>query len=140
MIRDRRSFGRSRDSIGAFRSQLDVLNDSRPVAGGGRQQRSVSLSAPAGSSMPRNAHEAEGRRRDILRVLIAAAIVTFVAALFLGGLAVWAFHLLVDGCLAAYAFLVVRLRSETIRQDENVHYLPPRVVVEEDRRLVRQAR
>lgn len=149
MIRDRRSVGRSRDSVSAFKSQLNVLGQSTPGAKTTVGNRGLRLSVPAtpaiavdggSSSMPRNSHEAERRRRDIIGVLGAAAFVTFVAALLLGSPAVWMFHVAIDVALLGFIGLVVNHRRTAVERDQNVHYLHPRLVTEEDQSLVQQAR
>ena len=50
------------------------------------------------------------RRRDVFVGLLVAVAVTFVAAVWRGGM-VWAAHLLVDVALASYVYLLVQMRN-----------------------------
>lgn len=144
MMRNRQEIGRSRDSVGAFRSQLSTLGRTGPVvyapasrfdAGRGpigsaveapTASATTTLAAPSG--MPRSPHEAERRRRDIIRVLAAAAVLSLIVALLMPSAFAWLLHLSIDVLLGTYVVLVSRLRSMVMERDQKVHYLRPAVV------------
>ncbi len=145
MMRNRQEIGRSRDSVGAFRSQLSTLGRTGPVvyapasrldAGRGPIGSTVEATAPttttttlaAPNGMPRSPHEAERRRRDIIRVLAAAAVLSLIVALLMPSAFAWLLHLSIDVLLAAYVVMVSRLRSMAMERDQKVHYLRPAVV------------
>jgi hypothetical protein len=144
MMRNRQDIGRSRDSVGTFRSQLSTLGRTGPVVyapasrldtGRGPIGSSVEASSPtisttvaAPGGMPRSSHEAERRRRDIIRVLAAAAVLSLIVALLMPSALAWLLHLSIDVLLGAYVVMVARLRSMTMERDQKVHYLKPAVV------------
>ena len=143
MMRNRQEIGRSRDSVGAFRSRHSTLGRTGPVvyapasrldAGRSPIGSSFDGSAPAvpsagvPSGMPRSADEAERRRRDIIRVLAAAAVLSLIVALLMPSAVAWLLHLTIDVLLGGYVALVARLRSVTMERDQKVHYLRPAVV------------
>ena len=144
MMRNRQEIGRSRDSVGAFRSQLSTLGRTGPVVyapasrfdvGRGPIGSAVEATSPmstttftAPSGMPRSSHEAERRRRDIIRVLAAAAVLSLIVALLMPSAFAWLLHLTIDALLGAYVVMVSRLRSMAMERDQKVHYLRPAVV------------
>jgi Ca2+/Na+ antiporter len=65
------------------------------------------------------------RRRDVLLTLVAAAALTFVLAVLLGGPAVW-LHVAIDVVLAGYLWLLVQLRKSAADRAAKVRYLPQR--------------
>lgn len=56
-------------------------------------------------------NEVMRRRRDVFVTLVAAAVLTFVLALALGG-SVWLFHLLVDAALLGYVALLLQIQQQ----------------------------
>ena len=65
------------------------------------------------------------RRRDVFTTLTAAAGLTFLLALALGG-SVWILHLLVDAALLAYVALLLQIKqSRQLPARSNVSYLAP---------------
>lgn len=141
VVRNRQNIGRSRDSVGVFRSQLSTLGRTGPVvyAPASRLDQSrgpvgSTVSPLAGDTdqappgMPRNPHEAERRRRDVVRVLAAAAVLSLIVALLMPSVMAWLIHLSMDGLLGAYVALVARHRSMTVERDQKVHYLRPATV------------
>ncbi len=56
-------------------------------------------------------NEVMRRRRDVFLTLVAAAVMTFVLALALGG-SVWLFHLLVDAALLGYVALLLQIQQQ----------------------------
>ncbi|MEM9036478.1 MAG: hypothetical protein AAGA99_08415 [Actinomycetota bacterium] len=142
VVRNRQNVGRSRDSVGAFRSQLSTLGRTGPVVYApasrlqGRDPVGTAV-APLGEEldgglvppgMPRNPHEAELRRRDVIRVLAAAAVLSLIVALLMPSTMAWLLHLGMDGLLGGYVLMVARLRSVTMERDQKVHYLRPATV------------
>lgn len=144
MMRNRQEIGRSRDSVGAFRSQLSTLGRTGPVVyapasrldaaqgpiGSAVEATSSTLGGPvaAPSGMPRSPHEAERRRRDIIRVLAAAAVLSLIVALLMPSAIAWVLHLGIDLLLGTYVVMVSRLRSMAMERDQKVHYLRPAMV------------
>ncbi len=124
LLRNRRELV-SRDSVGAFRSQLDTLGRAAPAGspGGSVSARAASFASGGGwPGVPRNASEAEARRRDILMGLAVTAVVTLVGAALVAS-ALWPLHLLVDVTLIGYVVLLARHRAMTVRRDQDVHYV-----------------
>lgn len=56
-------------------------------------------------------NEVMRRRRDVFLTLVAAAVMTFVLALALGG-SVWLFHLLVDAALLGYVAMLLQIQQQ----------------------------
>jgi hypothetical protein len=50
------------------------------------------------------------RRRDVFVFLLAAVAISFLAAVFRGGI-LWAVQVVVDAALAAYVYLLVQMRN-----------------------------
>lgn len=121
------------DSIGAFRSQLSVLERTTPGAPvapaaaarpvlGGAYMAPMPVHRPAGSLPTRS--QVRKRRRDILQALLVAVAGTFVLGLvpFLRPL------LYLSGVLvaltAAYCLGLVRARNLAAEREMKVRYLP----------------
>lgn len=68
---------------------------------------------------------AQRRRRDILVGLLAAAAVTFLMALFAGSVIFWALHLVVDGLLGGYIFLLLRHKQHRAERQVKVRPIHP---------------
>ena len=128
------------DSIGSFRNQLSMIEQSLP--GGfhsrvspinARRQPQVAsynrmpIGAPVGSPrlgayLPPTRSELQKRRRDVLLSLLAAVVATlalgllFRPALVLNGFA--------DVAFAAYVTMLVRVRTIAAERDVKVRYLP----------------
>ena len=107
---------RRADGIRAFSSGLGSL--------GGSAARSQTLSPSVPALAPRTAHEAARRRREVMIALVAAAVLTFFAAVAIGGVAVLA-HVVVDLALASYAYALVQRRNEEAEREIKVHMLYP---------------
>lgn len=78
--------------------------------------------SPAGSAARAVGYR---RRRQVLSVVFAAALVTLVPALAVGGTVPWAAQAAADALLAGYVALLVRRRRVVIERDEKVRYLAP---------------
>jgi hypothetical protein len=104
------------DGIRAFSSGLGSL--------GGSASRASTFNPAVPALAPRTPHEAARRRRDVLVALVAAAAVTFLAAIAIGGVAVLV-HVVVDLALAAYGYAVVQRRNEEAEREIKVHMLYP---------------
>jgi hypothetical protein len=76
----------------------------------------------AGSAAPAGGYR---RRRQVLSVVFAAAVVTLVPALAVGGTVPWAAQAAADVLLVGYVALLVRRRRVVIERDEKVRYLAP---------------
>ncbi|MEZ5247547.1 MAG: hypothetical protein R2707_20830 [Acidimicrobiales bacterium] len=104
------------DGIRAFSSGLGSL--------GGSAARASAFSPSVPTLAPRTAHEAARRRREVLVALVVAAVLTFFAAVAIGGVAVLV-HVVVDLALAAYGYAVVQRRNDEAERDMKVHMLYP---------------
>lgn len=129
------------DSIGSFRNQLSMIEQSLPGAGSrgrvshlaARRQPQVPaytaynpmpVGAPvrAAGYLPPTRSELQKRRRDVLLTLLAAVIATlalgllFRPALLLNGIA--------DVAFAGYVALLVRARTIATEREMKVRYLP----------------
>ena len=125
------------DSIGSFRNQLSMIEQSLPGAGRGRvthlatrrQQAQVGyypmpIGAPVRNVgyLPPTRSQLQKRRRDVLLSLLAAVVFTlalgllFRPALVLNGIA--------DIAFASYVALLVRARAIADERSMKVRYLP----------------
>lgn len=136
-----RSESRPADSISSFQRQLSVL-ERRSVVVNPALQRSVAPNHSYAGSIalsPRVARsEAKKRRRDVLFTLAAAACVTLLMAVMLGG-PVWGLHLVCDLLLGAYVVLLAQAQQRTVERDTKVRYLPNRSVNPEPALLLRRS-
>ncbi|HEV8296592.1 MAG TPA: hypothetical protein VGQ20_04835 [Acidimicrobiales bacterium] len=121
-FRNRRSSGpRRRDSIATFNQQLNLLDRARPgyrpsariVAFPRRDGAPVMLAGrrPVRANVPRNSAQARMRRRRLLFGLVAAALVTLVAAVLISPL-LFVVHLALDAALGGYVWLLVQHRVQ----------------------------
>jgi hypothetical protein len=121
---------RPSDSISTFRQQLAVLERATP----GHLGENVTRMAPYRATAPLRASarvqtvalrkaDAVRRRRDVFLTLLAAAGVTFLAALVLGG-PVWMLHLLVDAFLFGYTAMLIQIQQRGTERERKVAYLP----------------
>jgi len=127
----------STDSIGSFRNQLSMIEQSLPGAGRGRvsqlaaRRQQVQLGynpMPIGAPvrnvgyLPPTRSQLQKRRRDVLLTLLAAVVFTlalgllFRPALLLNGIA--------DVAFAGYVALLVRARAIADERSMKVRYLP----------------
>ena len=125
------------DSIGSFRNQLSMIEQSLPGAGRGRvthlaaRRQQVQLGynpMPIGAPvrnvgyLPPTRSQLQKRRRDVLLSLLAAVVFTlalgllFRPALVLNGIA--------DIAFASYVALLVRARAIADERSMKVRYLP----------------
>ena len=143
------------DSIASFRNQLHVLErttpgyQARPVArraaacptrDGMRPVAPVPLAArPNRAQAAYRRSEARRRRRDIFVTLLAAAVLTFGAAVVMGG-PVWGLHLVIDVLFVGYIGMLIKLQQETAEREMKVRYLPePRRAPRVDPRVLRRS-
>ncbi len=132
-----RSEGRPAHSISSFRQHLSTLERAAPGARGGtpmtpmgpgpmavRPRPAAPLAGRSGATVPVGRAEVRKRRRDILFTLAGAALITFVLALALGGVAIL-FHLAADALLGGYVYLLVQLRRAATERQAKVRYLAP---------------
>ncbi len=135
-IKKRSHRSTSADAIAVFSQQLSRLERGsvdpsrapvlplRPAATGSlangptQAERQAALHGrPGGMPVPKSADDARRRRRSVLLGLAAAAFVTLLGAIGIGG-AFIALHLLVDIALLGYVMLLVQYQ----RRLEEVHY------------------
>jgi len=81
----------------------------RPGAVLGWSARSEAPGAAALPRVPGALTPAQRRRREVLGVLIGAALVTLVGAALMGMTLLWALHVIVDLLLVAYVVLLVQM-------------------------------
>jgi hypothetical protein len=124
------------DSIGSFRNQLSMIEQSLPGGGHARitqlnnRRQQVGAYAPlpigapirAGAAMPPSRAELQKRRRDVLLGLLAAVVATLAFGLLFRPLLV--LNGLADVAFAAYVALLVRARSIAAEREMMVRYLP----------------
>jgi hypothetical protein len=137
---------RSADTITTFRNQLSVLERRAGSVAPHRvaaNSPNVSTMYPYGASIrpgvgpasPRysfgpppavrmTAAEARRRRRDVFNTLAAAAVLTFVLAVFIGG-PVWILHGLTVVLIGIYAALARGAQRQAADRDLKVRYLAP---------------
>lgn len=121
------------DSIGAFRSQLSVLEraapgvqsapsraSTQPILGGA--YTTVPAYRPAGALPTRS--QARKRRKDILLGLLASTGGSFVLGLVPFLRPMWMATLVLAGLTAAYVLLLVRARNIAAEREMKVRYLP----------------
>lgn len=113
-----RSSVRPGNSVSSFKRDLAVLGRAAPGAPmvplAGRDRLP---GTPAGRSAARR------RRRDVLAVLVGAAVFSLLLALAFGGMLVL-LHLAVDAALAGYVYLLVQMRKDAERS-VRLPYLAP---------------
>ena len=127
---------RSVNSISSFSKHLSVLERTTPASNGsiaapGRQAHTVTMQPVPNAFGPVNRRpvvhmslsEARRRRLNILVGLGAAATVTFLLALVMGG-KLWLVNLAVDACLGAYIVLLARAQRIQSERQAKVRYLP----------------
>jgi hypothetical protein len=124
------------DSIGSFRNQLSMIEQSLP---GGHASRMTSLhrrqaAAPAfqafGAPMvaPRMAYapptrsELQRRRQNVLLALLAAVVFTLAIGLLFKP--AFALNIVADLALAGYVAMLVRARTIAAEREMKVRYLP----------------
>lgn len=120
------------DSIGSFHHSLGVLGRTQSFDGGASSPMRTGgpltppLAARMGTTaMPQSSasQRSAKRRREVFTVLGAAATVTLLAAVTIGG-PMWGLHLLADLLLGAYAALVAWFRQLSLEHQQKVRYLP----------------
>ncbi|CAN5817457.1 hypothetical protein BH24ACT3_BH24ACT3_18170 [soil metagenome] len=141
-LRSRRE-GRPSDSIVSFRQQLSVLERTTPGNHGAVTHLAPYRAAgaprsPGAHAVAKNRRMARKRRRDVLFTLVAAAGITLVLAVVLGG-AVVLLHLLVDALLAGYVTLLLRMQQQVVERDQKVRYLPGSSTAPEPALLLRRS-
>lgn len=113
---NRRTTSRRSDGMRSFSSGLGSL--------GGAPSRAIPFNPSVPALAPRTATDAAQRRRHVLVGLGAAAVVTLIAALAVGGIAVLA-HVVIDLVLASYAYAIVQRRNDAAEREIKVHMLYP---------------
>ena len=113
----RRAAARGNDAIRTFSSGMGTL-------GGSSSGSSALASLRAIELKPRSVGAAAQRRRQVLTVLGALAVVTFLAALVVGAVGVLV-HLLADAALLGYAYAVVQRRNLHAEREMKVEMLYP---------------
>jgi hypothetical protein len=125
------------DSIGSFRNQLSMIEQSLPGGGharvaqiGARRQAAAYAPAPfIGAPMSRPAgylppmrSELQKRRRDVLLSLLAVVVATLAFGLLFRPLLV--LNGLADVAFAGYVGMLVRARTIAAEREMKVRYLP----------------
>lgn len=133
LLRSRGELRRS-DSIGSFHHSLGVLGRTQSFDGGAsspKMRTSGPLTPPLAARMGTTAmpqttasQRSAERRREVFTVLGAAATVTLLAAVTIGG-PMWGLHIFADLLLGSYAALVAWFRQLSLEHQQKVRYLPP---------------
>lgn len=85
--------------------------------------------APLGAvRVPGGMTPQQRRRRDVFVGLLALAGVTFLMALFSRSMVFWVLHLVADGLLGGYVYMLVQLKHRSSERRTKVHALHPPVV------------
>ena len=113
---NRRTASPRRDGIRSFAAGLGTL--------GGSAAPSRTLREIQPVLTPRSADDASRRRRDVLVALGAICVVTLVAALAFGPLAL-VLHLLADTATIVYGSAVIQRRNRAAEREIKVHMLYP---------------
>ena len=151
---------RPSDSITTFRNQLSVLERRAGSVAPHRvaaRSPNVTTMYPYGASLragigpaarPQpfipapvirmSAAEARQRRRDVFNTLGAAAVLTFVLAVFIGG-PVWILSAVVLTMFGVYGVLMSRVQRNSEARETKVRYLPRRERAAEPAYLVRRS-
>lgn len=118
------------DSIGAFRTQLSVLERAtpgpwgRPSANLGRSQ---AFSAPSSAASRRVS--AAKRRRDVVFGLLAGMAGSLLLGLIPALRVMLGLHLVLDVLFVAYLGMLARVRTIAVEREMKVHYLPERGMI-----------
>jgi hypothetical protein len=112
---NRTGSSRRSDGIRDFSRSLGTLGGSVTTTG---------LFVNRGSLAPRTPDQAARRRREVLMALSSAAVITLLAAVTLGGVAVFV-HVLVDLALVAYGYALLQRRNVAAEREIKVHMLYP---------------
>ncbi len=125
------SYGASRvradrpaSSVVSFRRQLSTLERATP---GHSLRLSNTGPVPIVRSVAPTTRDQRKRRRDVLGVLVGSTLITALAAVVVGGVAVGAFFLCAAG-LGTYCWALVQLRKRASERAVKVHVLRPRVL------------
>ena len=115
------------DSIGAFRTQLSVLEKATPGPWGhstiGRSQASY---APTAAAARRTS--ATKRRRDVVFALLAGMAGSRLLGLIPALRVMLGLHLVLDILFVAYLTMLARVRTIAVEREMKVRYLPERAV------------
>jgi hypothetical protein len=124
------------DSIGSFRNQLSMIEQSLPTAqaravmpiNGRRQQAGAFAPLPIGAPVrtrgygPPARSELQRRRRDVLLGLLASVVATLALGLLVRPLLL--LNGIADVAFAGYILLLVRARTIATEREMKVRYLP----------------
>ncbi len=117
----KRRHARLGDSISLFNRHLSVLERTAPT---GSTSASLSpMANGAASPLPRSAVEAQQRRREVLALMGAAALVSLAGAALIGGVFV-ILHVLIDVIALAYVGMLTRLKRVRDERAQKVRTLP----------------
>ena len=105
------------DSIGAFRSQLSVLERTAPGITSPAYRRQVPVGVITRS-------QAQKRRRDTLVFLLGGIMVTFVLGLIPALRVLWVMNAVLDVLFVTYLVALARARALATEREMKVRYLP----------------
>jgi hypothetical protein len=112
------------DTVGDFRHRLSMLGQTN---GFHRRQRppktSMHRPAFAPTTRPGRQSPTQKRRQDVLLVLVALCVGTLFFAVVSRMTALFAIHLLFDGLLAGYVYLLLQHKRRAREQTTKVRYL-----------------
>jgi hypothetical protein len=112
---------RSGLGAGAGRSSSALMHPLQPIVGpldlGGPDTPLGPVQVP-GSMTP-----TQRRRRDVLIGLLAAVVLTFLMAVMAGSIMFWVLHLLADGVLGGYVYLLLQFKARKTERTEKVRPL-----------------
>lgn len=116
------------DSIGAFRTQLSVLERATPAPWGRPTPAATARFAPIPAPRTGRSTVAK-RRRDVVFALLIAMGGTLLLGMIPALRVMLGLHLVLDALFVAYLGLLARARTVTVERDMKVRYLPERQVL-----------
>jgi hypothetical protein len=122
ILRARNRQGRS-DSVGDFHHRLTLLGRTNGRHGDRTPRGSSTrpMYTPSGAARPMS--HVQRRRRDVLLLLVAVALITLVAAVVLRSVPIILLNVVVDAVLVAYLFMLVQAGHRAREQRVKVRFV-----------------
>jgi hypothetical protein len=111
------------DSVGDFRYRLSMLGQTNGFHRHRFERTSVAKPVFAPSTRPGGQSPAQKRRQDVLFVLLGVCAGTLFLAVLSRMTALFGLHLLADGLLAGYVYLLVQYKHRAQEQRTKVRFL-----------------
>jgi hypothetical protein len=111
------------DSVGDFRYRLSMLGQTNGFHRHRPERTSMARPAFAPATRPGHQSPAQKRRKDVLLVMLGVCAGTLFLAVLSRMTALFALHLLADGVLAGYVYLLVQYKHRAQEQRTKVRFL-----------------